>query len=94
MTGRQYHISLHAEMNALFHALKSNKKFDFKQKSNMCFSTIYVTRLLNNDRSKYRLGNAKPCENCQKYLSMYGVKRVKYTDIIDGENVLCELRLC
>jgi deoxycytidylate deaminase len=95
MTGRKYHISLHAEIHALFQALKNNRKYDLEKSyvHQLNLSTIYVTRLLNNNDTKYRLGNAKPCENCQKYLKLYKVKRIKYTDVIDGKNMLCEMRL-
>ena len=53
-------------------------------------ATVYVIRRLCN--KKY-LANSKPCTHCQSYLAKFGFKRVKYTDIINGENVLCELRL-
>jgi hypothetical protein len=60
--------------------------------------TIYVVRLLKGApyngtvKPKFMFGNSKPCLNCQKYLAAYNIKKVKYTDIIDGENVLCEMR--
>ncbi len=98
MTGKRYHISLHAEVHALFCALKKNKEYKFKNDSKSPsktkdLNTVYVVRLMNNNATKYNLGNSKPCENCQKYLALYKVKKIKYTDIIDGQNVLCEMKL-
>lgn len=56
--------------------------------------TIYVARLLQPSvKSKFILGNSKPCEHCQKYLYMYNVHKIKYTDVIDGKEVLCEMRI-
>ena len=40
----------------------------------------------------FLLGNSKPCDRCQSYLYLHGVKKIKYTDIIDGINVLCEMK--
>lgn len=100
MTGGLFYTSLHAEIHALFKSIKirnkqkriSNKKVD---RPNM---TIYVVRLLkgapyNGKKPDYMFGGSKPCENCQKYLSLYNVNRIKYTDIIEGTTVLCEMRL-
>lgn len=61
-------------------------------------TVVYVVRLMNHkenlpDDQNVWMGNSKPCSNCQKYLSRFNIKRVKYTDIIDGVNVLCELEL-
>ena len=38
-------------------------------------------------------GNCMPCTNCQKYLAKFGFKKIKYTDYINNENVLHELKL-
>ena len=43
--------------------------------------------------NKKYLANSKPCMHCQSYLAKFGFKRIKYTDIINGVNVLCELKL-
>lgn len=57
-------------------------------------SKIYVVRLLSTDNgSKYKFGISKPCLNCQLNLYKFNVKRIYYTDIIDGIDVLCELRM-
>lgn len=90
-------------MNALFKSLKlvnkTNRMFvSKKQKLNRSSSTIYVVRLLRNRENlpinqQYWLGNSKPCEHCQQFLAHYNVNKIKYTDIIDGVNVLCEMRL-
>ena len=98
MAGRKFEISLHAEMNVLFKGIKLLEK---KNKFN-CTTTrlkdsiIYVVRLMKERRRdnfpKYYLGNSKPCNNCQRYLWLHNIKKIKYTDIIDGINVLCELK--
>ena len=38
-------------------------------------------------------GNSLPCPDCQKNLKKYGIGVIKYTTIIDGAMVLCELKL-
>lgn len=48
---------------------------------------------MNDNKTKYNFGNSKPCENCQKFLALYNVKKIKYTDIFNGKNILCEMRL-
>ena len=91
-------------MNALFQSIKLQEKsnrFYSRGKSKLLDrskGTIYVVRLMRNappsdSVCRYLLGNARPCNHCQKLLRMYNIRRVKYTDVIDGENVLCELRL-
>ena len=95
MTGRHYHTSLHAEMNALFKSIKSLDKCNrFLRKKKYCrpAMTIYVVRLLR-DTANFLFGCSKPCSHCQKYLAIYNVKRIRYTDIINNVSVLCELRL-
>jgi deoxycytidylate deaminase len=100
MTGRKYHVSLHAEINALFKSVKSMDKTNrlcAKKKDRPALS-IYVVRLLKGaphngkEKPKFMFGNSKPCLNCQKYLAAYNITKIKYTDIIDGQNVLCEMR--
>jgi deoxycytidylate deaminase len=98
LTGGTFYRSLHAEINALHKAIKTVREYKFKKDKKSPtkiekLDTIYVVRLMNDNKTKYNLGNCRPCENCQKYLIMYNVKKIKYTDIIDGKNVLCEMRL-
>ncbi len=102
MTGRLFHTSLHAEMNVLFKSLKlfnkTNKIVKCKNKNKAIIdrpaTTMYVVRLSENrdKNGNHFFGKCSPCQNCQKWLHYYNVKRVKYTDIIDGVTVLCELR--
>ena len=92
--GNVFHRSFHAEMNALFKSIKNNKKTRKmtinKVDKNMTPMTIYVVRL---GAKSGIYGNAKPCENCQKFLHFNNVRKIKYTDIIDGINVLCTLKI-
>lgn len=101
MYARCRSISMHAEMHALFNLVKANNhnRFSPRNKSSVGkIKCIYVARLMNiasDEDSPFPvlLGNSKPCDNCQSKLKMYGINRVKYTDIIDGVNVLCEIKL-
>ena len=100
MYAREKAISLHAEMDALFSMVKAHNCNRFDQKVAMKMpkiKCIYVVRLMNikseNTPYKVMLGNSKPCENCQKKLRLFCITKVKYTDVIDGINVLCEMKL-
>ena len=100
MYARRKNISMHAEMHALFNLIKANNQNRFSPRNRNSvgkIKCIYVARLMNieTDDSPFPvlLGNSKPCENCQNKLKMYGISKVKYTDIIDGVNVLCEIKL-
>ena len=91
--------SLHAEMNTVLRTIKSvNKGMDFRTNIRLSPSTIYVARIMADDNNlpshkSHRLGNSKPCIKCQQELPKYNVTRVFHTDVIDGVEVLCELRL-
>ena len=37
--------------------------------------------------------NSLPCKDCQKNLIKFGINTIKYTNIIDEQSVLCELKL-
>ena len=54
----------------------------------MANGIIYVVRLMNETD-----GNSKPCSRCQSYLHRHNVKKMKFTDIINGVNVLCEMKI-
>ncbi len=97
MVGKVYQRSLHAEINVLFQSLKQYEKsnsFKRKKSPERPPMTIYVVRILNGDGSNayYNLGKSYPCLNCQRYLHFHNITKIKYTDNIDGVNVLCELR--
>jgi deoxycytidylate deaminase len=97
MIGKLYQRSLHAEVNALFKSIKHyDKTYSFKRKGkpDRPAMTLYVVRILNGHCASkcYTLGMCRPCLNCQNILFYYNVTRIKYTDIIDGVNVLCEMR--
>jgi len=36
--------------------------------------------------------NSMPCKHCQKNLFKFGIRTIKYTTIIDDQEVLCEMR--
>ena len=90
------YFSVHAEINVLLKYLKhignniTFRKVDEISCKNVDKSTVYIVRLSNKDGV---LGNAMPCYFCQRLLRKFNVRCVKYTDNIDGENVLCEMRL-
>jgi hypothetical protein len=61
-------------------------------------ATLYVVRLMKNNidlpsNQNCWLGCAKPCRFCEPFLLKNNIQRVKYTDIQDGINVLCEMRI-
>ena len=87
--------SLHAEVNAMLKVLKENTKIKYNKKNNLSASTLYVVRLMKDTKNlpshrKYRLGNSKPCLECQSYLYRYGISKIYYID--DNEN-LCEFKI-
>ena len=59
---------------------------------------VYVVRLMKNKKSiskhfQYTLGMSKPCKRCESFLYKHNIKKIKYTDVIDGVNVLCEMKI-
>lgn len=91
--GKCHHNSLHAEIHAILRYLRIRyKTTNLRSKYDLSGTTIYVARLPTGNARNY-FGNSKPCSNCQIYLSKFGIRKVKYTDIIDNIPVLCELRL-
>lgn len=94
-------MSLHAEMNVLFKTMKIYKKSNrlittkskFRHNYNELKGNIvmYVIRLMKSDKSLF--GNAKPCNCCQKTLRLYNVKKVKYSDNINGQDVIREMKI-
>jgi hypothetical protein len=85
-------------MNVLFQYLRRHKEYSFSPKKyrnreTKKAKTIYVVRLLKNDGISYNVGNCAPCVHCQSFLVKMNVGTVKYTDNINGENVLCEWKL-
>ena len=94
--GKTFSHSLHAEINTLFKCLKKNNTYDLKKHSSMASGIMYVVRLMKNttgkcDMFEYLLGISKPCIRCQSFMYRHMVKKIKYTDIIDNVNVLCEM---
>ncbi len=83
--GTFFRKSLHAEMNALY-------KF-YKIKRTPSNVAIYVVRLSIKIDGVYRLGLSKPCIECQKKLFQHNITKIYYTDIIDGVNVLCKMKI-
>ena len=99
--GKISRVSLHAEMNALCSYLrKEYGHTSFKQKPTKTNNyTVYVVRVMNSkkglpDNQKVWFGCSKPCINCQTNLFHFGFKKIKYTDNINGQNVLCEMVKC
>ena len=87
-------------MNALFQSIKGfdkSNRFLKKYKPDRPPMTIYIVRLTNLQSEKespfnYKLGNSKPCQRCTQFLYYYNITKIRYTDIIDEVDVLCELR--
>jgi len=101
-TRRMNAYSLHAEIHAISLFIKNIGGYDtdFHNIHKLKFpnkTTIYITRPLRmkyNDPSQLMwLGCSKPCDNCEKYIRAVGISKIKYTDIIDGKQVLYTLKL-
>ncbi len=95
--GKTFSHSVHAEINTMFKCLKKKNIYDLKIKTIESKGVMYVVRLMNINEGKckmfdYLLGISKPCNRCQSYMHRHNVKKIKYTDIIDGINVLCEMK--
>lgn len=90
--GRMFGPSLHAEVHSL---VKWSRQASKRPKKHHGQMTIYIARIteMTGKNGQRIFGNCSPCQNCQKWLKHYNVTRVRYTDNINGENVLCELKL-
>lgn len=83
-------LALHAEISAIVTAKKHNRK---KIGGNVSLfrkedigTEIFITRPMS-DQKTY--GNSKPCANCAKYLYNNGIRRIRYSDVLEnGVNVL------
>jgi hypothetical protein len=56
---------------------------------------IFVVRLMNekDELGNHKLGNSKPCRNCETNLYKNGIERIYYTDVGKNQIVIKELRL-
>ena len=89
--------STHAEMNVLMQYLRSQNIYKLthvaksrRGKPRLSNATLIVIRnstRTNSDGSRV-LNNSAPCLNCLKYLRIHGIGTIKYSDNINGENVL------
>lgn len=90
--GKCHHDSLHAEIHAILKFVKIKyKTTNLKNNFDLSKTILYVARLPGGDKRNY-FGNCKPCIKCQPFLNRFNVRRIKYTDVINGVPVLCELR--
>ena len=96
------YLSIHAEIDALVKFIKlvfknTNLK-DLERIQNKkripTGATVYVVRkTYDNKGSCSGFGKSMPCNRCQYYLELCGVKKIKYTDNINGTDVICEMKL-
>ena len=89
--------STHAEMNVLMQYLRSQKIYKLSHvakcnrgKPKLANTTMIVIRnsTRTNRDGTHIFNNSAPCPNCRKYLRMHGIGTIKYSDNINGENVL------
>ncbi|NBS91513.1 hypothetical protein EBS67_16190 [bacterium] len=86
--------SLHAEMKVILMSRidktinKNRRQTTNKNKKNNNAKCIYVARIADG-----HFGCAMPCDECMRWLRIYGIKAVKYTDHIDGRDVLCSIKI-
>lgn len=99
LAGKVYHISLHAEMNALIRSIKATDKtatfLNINKKNRRSKEVMYVARLTDIEKTKGNItfGNSMPCDHCQTWMHKHKIKVIKYTDFIDGKNVICTLKI-
>lgn len=84
-------------MNAVVQLIRKYQKYgDLRSELDLSPSTLYVVRIMITDsgipHKPYKFGISKPCIHCSRILHKFNVNKIYYTDIIDGEEVLCELR--
>lgn len=58
---------------------------------------MYISRSLKTDNaihnlSDHHFGKSASCKRCEYFQYIHGVKKIKYTDVINGINVLCEMK--
>ena len=85
-------------MHALIKSIKAIDKtgnFLTQKKIRKGKEVMYVARLTDNSVNKGRItfGNSMPCEHCQKWMYRHRIRMVKYTDFIDGKNVICTMKI-
>ena len=89
--------STHAEMNVLMQYLRSQNIYKLSHvakcnrgKPKLANTTMIVIRnsTRTNRDGTHIFNNSAPCPNCRKYLRMHGIGTIKYSDNINGENVL------
>jgi deoxycytidylate deaminase len=97
--------SVHAEIGALIEHHRDNNiyylnhiiyKDKTKKKKKLHNAILYVVRFSTrptNDAVGHACGLAKPCTNCEKYLILHGVGTVKYSENVNGTNVLHTMKL-
>ena len=95
--GNTFSHSVHAEINTLYNCLKLHNIYNLNQHTSIN-GTIYIVRLMRKQKGKsknfnYLLGMSKPCNRCQSFLFKHNIKKIKYTDIINNINVLCEMKI-
>jgi deoxycytidylate deaminase len=88
--------STHAEINVLMQYLRSNRIYKLthtKISKKISKKTLIVVRnstRINSDGTRV-FNNSAPCPTCSKFLYLHGIQTVKYSDNINGENVLVSL---
>jgi len=69
------HYSLHAEVDAIFNAVKR-----VKDKRKLRGADLYVVNWFKFTNSKAeKLRCSKPCDNCKRVIEMYGIRNVYYS---------------
>jgi hypothetical protein len=81
----------------LYKSLKTKNIYNLKKNIDLK-GVVYIVRLMRHKKSmskhfKYTLGMSKPCKRCECFLYRHNIKKIKYTDVINGINVLCEMKI-
>lgn len=67
-------IFLHAEINCIVNAIRSNSKFSYLSKS-----ILYIGRYKHYNMEDSGFGLAKPCIGCQRAITAFGIREVWYS---------------
>lgn len=98
--GGTCNFSCHAEVKAILRCIKLTwgKSYNFKnlpRGASLRGATVYVCRSMRNkdnlpDHGIW-FGTSMPCLKCEKVIRSIGIHKVKYTDIVDGKQVMCSV---
>jgi deoxycytidylate deaminase len=85
--------SVHAEVHAIHQYLKlksPSKRPKIFAHTIPSSAVMYVARIASGIKP---FAKSKPCDHCLRTIQSFGVRTIKYTDIIDNELVICTIKI-